>query len=340
MSAVSDVRTAGPVYLSVVAPCFNEQQGLPLFHDRLSAACVSLFGGSARVWEIILVNDGSGDRTFEIMQQLALADPHVLAVNLARNYGHQIALTAGLQQCRGERILIIDADLQDPPELLGSMMQLMDTTGADVVFGQRKHRAGETAFKKATAALFYRLFRRLTDVPIPVDTGDFRLINRRTLEVLNSMPEQQRFIRGMVAWIGLRQVPFLYDRQPRRAGETAYPFLKMVRFAIDAVTSFSVVPLRIASWCGLLLGILGLLGLIYTVGSWAAGSVVRGWTSVATLILLIGGVQLLVLGVFGEYLGRLYLEAKRRPLFVVDRVVTGTSILSETEQPKGAAQAQ
>lgn len=264
------------------------------------------------------------------MQRLAIADPHLVIISLSRNYGHQIALTAGLQNCRGERILIIDADLQDPPELLPQMMQLMDSTDADVVYGRRNQRAGETAFKKTSAAIFYRLFCRLADINIPVDTGDFRLMNRRTLDVLNSMPEQQRFIRGMIAWIGLRQVPFPYDRQGRVAGQTAYPLLKMLRFAFDAITSFSIVPLRIASWCGLVSGILGLLGLIYTVGSWAAGSVVRGWTSVATLILIIGGVQLLLLGVFGEYLGRLYLEAKRRPLYVVDSVLTGTAILEAT----------
>ena len=312
-------------YLSVVAPCFNEEAGLAFFHDRLSAACVAALG-STHDWEIVLVNDGSRDRTLEVMRKLAVADPHVLVVNLARNFGHQIALTAGLHYCRGERIFILDADLQDPPELLSPMLALMNATAADGVYGQRRQRAGETRFKKSTASLFYKLFRRLSEIDVPVDTGDFRLMNRRTLEVLNNMPEQQRFVRGMIAWIGLRQVPFAYDRDPRAAGETAYPFFKMLRLAIDAVTSFSIVPLRIASWCGLVVGIVGLLGLIYTVGSWAAGSVVRGWTSMATIILLIGGVQLLLLGVFGEYLGRMYLEAKRRPLFVVDQVLTGSSV--------------
>lgn len=317
-------------FLSVVAPCFNEEQGLPLFHDRLSTACVAALG-PGQDWEIVLVNDGSRDGTLETLRKLAIADPHVVVVSLARNFGHQIALTAGLSYCRGERILIIDADLQDPPELLGPMLRTMDATQADVVYGQRRRRPGETVFKKSSASLFYRLLKRMSDIELPVDTGDFRLMNRRTVEVLNSMPEQQRFIRGMIAWIGLRQVPFAYDRAPRAAGQTTYPFVKMLAFAVDAVTSFSVVPLRIASWCGVFVGILGLLGLIYTVGSWAAGSVVRGWTSMATIILLIGGVQLLVLGVFGEYLGRMYVEAKRRPLFVVDQVLTGSSIFAESE---------
>jgi glycosyltransferase involved in cell wall biosynthesis len=295
-----------------------------MFHKRVSRVCESVFGESSS-WEIVLVNDGSRDHTFELMCGLAKTDPHIVAINLTRNYGHQIALTAGLQQCRGERVLIIDADLQDPPELLADMLRIMDSENADVVYGQRRNRAGETRFKTATAALFYRVLRRLVDIEIPLDTGDFRLLNRRTLDVLNAMPEQHRFIRGLVAWIGLRQIPLLYDRDPRFAGETGYPFMKMIRFALDAVTSFSIVPLRLASLVGAVVGTFGLLGLLYTVGSWAFGSVVRGWTSVATLVLMVGGVQLLVLGVFGEYLGRLYLEAKRRPLFVVDRIVTGKS---------------
>jgi dolichol-phosphate mannosyltransferase len=318
----------GPVFLSVVAPCFNEEGGLEMFYKRVSAACESVLRTAMPrplPWELVLVNDGSEDQTFQIMQYLVQSDPHVVAVNLARNYGHQIALTAGLQQCRGERILVIDADLQDPPELLGPMLQTMEETGADVVYGQRRSRSGETRFKTATAALFYRLLRRLVEIEIPLDTGDFRLMSRRTLDVLNLMPEQHRFIRGLVAWTGLRQVPFEYDRDPRYAGATGYSLPKMFRFALDAVTSFSIVPLRIASFAGLAIGAIGLLGLLYTIGSWAFGSVVAGWTSVATLVLLIGGVQLMVLGVFGEYLGRLYLEAKRRPLFVVDRVLVGAA---------------
>lgn len=313
-----------PVFLSVVAPCFNEASGLTTFHRRVAAACNEVLGRAAPAplpWELVLVNDGSRDGTFDVMERLVQSDPHVVAVNLARNYGHQIALTAGLQQCRGERILAIDADLQDPPELLGPMLRVMEDTGADVVYGQRRSRAGETRFKTATAALFYRLLRRVVEIDIPLDTGDFRLMSRRTLDVLNLMPEQHRFIRGLVAWTGLRQVPFAYDRDARYAGDTGYSLRRMVRFALDAITSFSIVPLRLASFAGMTVGALGLLGLLYTIGSWAFGSVVQGWTSVATLVLLIGGVQLMVLGVFGEYLGRLYLEAKRRPLFVVDQVL-------------------
>ena len=305
------------MFLSVVAPCFNEADSLAEFHRRVAAVCTGL--GS---WELILVNDGSTDTTLDVIHRLVRLDPHVVGINLARNYGHQIALTAGLRHCGGEYILILDADLQDPPELLDDMLRLMDEQAADVVYGQRRARAGETWFKTRTASLFYRLMRRLIDIEIPLDTGDFRLMNQRTAAVLNSMPEQHRFIRGMVAWIGLRQVPLLYDRDPRYAGETHYPLYRMIRLAFDAITGFSVMPLRLASLTGVAIGGVGLLLLVYTVLAWLSGRVVEGWTSLMTLMLILGGAQLLLLGVFGEYLGRLYIEAKRRPLFIVDRVLT------------------
>jgi len=305
------------MFLSVVAPCFNEAGNLTEFHRRVSAVCAGL--GS---WELVLVNDGSKDMTLDLIQDLVHRDPHVRGINLARNYGHQIALTAGLRHCDGEYILILDADLQDPPELLDEMLRLMHEQNADVVYGQRRQRAGETWFKTKTAALFYRLMQRLVDIEIPVDTGDFRLMNQRTAAVLNAMPEQHRFIRGMVAWIGLRQIPLLYDRDARYAGETHYPLRKMIRLAFDAITGFSVMPLRLASLTGIAISGVGLLLLGYTFFGWLSGRAVEGWTSLMTLMLILGGAQLLLLGIFGEYLGRLYIEAKRRPLFVVDRVLT------------------
>jgi len=253
------------------------------------------------------------------MCQLADADSRLAAINLSRNHGHQLALTAGLTFARGQRILIIDADLQDPPELLPDMMRLMDE-GADVVYGQRRNRSGETPFKTLTAKLFYRLLERMTDVDIPADTGDFRLMTRRSLDVLNSMPEQSRFIRGMISWIGLKQVPLVYDREPRFAGETNYPLLKMARLAIDAITGFSTVPLRVASILGMGMGVISLIMLSYTVGSWALGRTVEGWTSLSTMVLTVSSVQLLVLGILGEYLGRLYMQSKERPLFILDSV--------------------
>jgi glycosyltransferase involved in cell wall biosynthesis len=316
--------------LSIVAPCYNEEACLPEFHRRVAAAASAVVGEDV---EIILVNDGSRDATWTVLQRLVEDDPHVLAVNLSRNYGHQLALTAGLQACRGERILLIDSDLQDPPELLGEMMGLMDQ-GADVVYGMRRQRDGETAFKRGSARLFYRLLRRMVEVDIPADTGDFRLITRRVLDELNRMPEHHRFIRGLISWIGFRQVPLVYDRDPRFAGETHYPLLKMLRFAIDAVTGFSVVPLRTASFFGAVLGAGSLLSLFYTLGSWATGHALSGWTSIATIMLIIGSAQLMTLGMLGEYIGRLYMESKRRPLFVISEVYSqqseATSVVTDS----------
>jgi glycosyltransferase involved in cell wall biosynthesis len=323
-------RTRTP-RLSIVAPCFNEEGCLAAFYRRVVGAAQVAAGDD---YEIVLVNDGSRDATWRIMQTLVAQDPRVVAIDLSRNYGHQLALTAGLQTCRGSRILVIDADLQDPPELLDEMMRLMDG-GAEVVYGQRRHRDGETAFKRGTARRFYRVLRRLVDVEIPPDTGDFRLMSRRVLDELNRMPEHYRFVRGLISWIGFRQVPLLYDRDARFAGETHYPLLKMIRFAIDAVTGFSVVPLRTASFLGIALGICSLLLLGYTLGSWATGHALSGWTSIATILLITASAQLVTLGVLGEYLGRLYMETKRRPLFVIAEI---SSQRAPTEQPATAGE--
>jgi polyisoprenyl-phosphate glycosyltransferase len=305
--------------LSIVAPCYNEEEGLEEFHGRMTAAAEKTAGSD---YELILVNDGSSDRTWSIMGDLVRRDPHVVAVNLSRPHGHQLAMTAGLYVCRGGRILTIDADLQDPPELLGEMWCLMKRAEADVVYGVHKERPGESVLKRGTATLFYRLMRRIGDVDMPVDAGDFRLMTRRVLDVLNSMPEQHRFIRGMVSWIGLRQVPLVYDRAPRRTGASNYSLAKMIGLAFDALTSFSIMPLRLASYLGLVLGTLSLLMLGYTFGSWALGHVVTGWTSLLTVVLILGSAQLILFGLLGEYVGRLYLETKRRPLFVIDQVLT------------------
>lgn len=302
--------------LSVVAPCYNEQAGIAEFHGRVSRVCSDLVGNS---YEIVLVNDGSTDGTLATLTHLAQSDPRVVVVDLARNYGHQIALSAGLELCTGNRVLILDADLQDPPELLPSMMEAMDK-GFDVVCGQRNNRAGESWFKRASARTFYRLLQRLVDVRVNLDTGDFRLMSRRAIDHLNAMPERYRFIRGMVSWIGLRQTAIIYDRESRFAGETHYPLRKMVALALDAITSFSVVPLRLASHMGFFMGLMGIIALIYTVGAWASGHTVPGWTSLAVLSLIIGSGQFLVLGIFGEYLGRMYMETKQRPLYIINEI--------------------
>lgn len=328
--SAASVDDAPAPQLSVVVPCFNEQESLLELIRRLAAACRSCVSDS---FEIVLVDDGSTDGTWHAVSALTVKNPNLIGVKLSRNHGHQLALSAGLTVARGDLILIIDADLQDPPELLPQMIQLIDD-GADVVYGLRTARHGESALKRGTAAAFYRLLNQLTDVKIPLDTGDFRLMTRRALNVLNSMPEQHRFIRGMVSWIGFRQVPMPYERQERFAGETKYPFSKMLRLAIDAVTSFSTRPLRLASLFGFGFGALALVGIAYTVGSWLRGHVVPGWTSITTIFLLMGSAQMFVLGILGEYLGRLYMEAKGRPLFVIESVVCGTETGVDANSPQ------
>jgi len=327
--------------LSIVAPCYNEEEGLSEFIRRASAAADK----TGLDYELVLINDGSRDRTWAVMQEQAAAHPRLVAVNLSRNHGHQLALTAGLSICRGERILIIDADLQDPPELLPDMLARMDA-GADVVYGQRKTRAGETAFKLFTAAAFYRVIERMTDTPIPRDTGDFRLMSRRALNVLMSMPERHRFIRGMVSWIGFRQEALQYDRDARFAGETKYPLRRMIRLATDAITGFSVKPLSIAVYIGLITGVFAAAMLIYALVGWLFFKTESGWPSLMAAITILGSVQLVVLGVIGQYLGRLYEQSKGRPLFIIESVVRGDEAAALTtsapaparsSQPIGAA---
>lgn len=308
---------AAPPKLSIVAPCYNEEGCVVEFYRRASAAA-RMTGQS---FEIILVNDGSRDQTARLLTELGKTEPNLVALNLSRNFGHQRALSAGLMYSRGERVLVIDADLQDPPELLGAMMSMMDE-GADVVYGQRRSRSGETWFKLATAKGFYRALSYLADIDIPRDTGDFRLMNRRTVDVFNKFPEQFRFIRGLISWIGFDQRPILYDRASRETGQTGYTLGKMIRLAVDAVTSFSVVPLRLASYLGFLGGLVGILLLGYSIGSWLFGSTAQGWTSLLSVVLVMGSMQMIVLGIMGEYIGRLYLESKARPLFVVKDVLT------------------
>ena len=304
--------------LSVVAPCYNEQEALPEFMRRVGAVLDGVGGTS----EIVLVDDGSRDGTWGLMTEAASRDPRVVAVRLMRNHGHQLALTAGLSICRGARILVIDSDLQDPRELLPEMLALMDQ-GADVVYGQRRQRDGESLFKRATASLFYRLIGRLTDVAIPADTGDFRLVNRRVLDLLLAMPERHRFVRGMVAWIGGKQVPLLYDRQARVAGESKYPLSKMVRFAVDAITAFSVVPLMASLTIGWVMAGIGFAFFVYSIVGWLFGHTMPGWTSLMAAVGLLGGMQFLMLGVIGAYLGRLYDQSKGRPLFMIRDIVGG-----------------
>lgn len=301
--------------LSVVTPCYNEQACLAELHRRVSEACRRVTDD----YEIVLVDDGSTDGTWAKLCELGEADPHVVAVRLSRNHGHQLALTAGLSICRGQRVLILDADLQDPPELLAEMWARMDA-GADVVYGQRRRREGDTVFKRATARVFYAAINWLSDTEIPPNTGDFRLISRRALDVLKDMPEQHRFIRGMVSWVGFTQQAVTYDRDPRFAGETKYPLRKMVRLASDAIASFSTKPLRLAGLLSFLTALVAVAVLVYVGISWLTGHTVSGWTSLMGGMALLSSVQLLVLALMGSYIGRMYEQAKNRPLFIVQDI--------------------
>jgi dolichol-phosphate mannosyltransferase len=312
MRAAAGQRTPA---LSVVVPCFNEMDNLPLLHKELTKACRSLVGH----YEIIFVNDGSSDRSWALMQELAKADDCLVAIDLSRNFGHQLALSAGLSLSRGARILIMDADLQDPPDLLPEMMRLIDD-GADVVYGQRIARPGETAFKKLSARVFYRALSKLSDIPIPLDSGDFRLLRREVLDVLLSMPEQYRFIRGMVAWAGFKQVALPYERRPRATGTSHYSLWRMVHFAADAITGFSIAPLRIALVLSAIFLFVSMITFIYAIYSYVFLKVVAGWTSLTVLISLFSAIQLFCMGVIGEYVGRIFVETKRRPLFVIREV--------------------
>lgn len=317
--------------LSVVVPCYNEEEGVNELYRRVSAVCRESFGDS---YEIVLVNDGSTDKTWQAMRSLNSSDHHVVAINLSRNHGHQLALSAGLQMCRGEKVFILDADLQDPPELLQNMVARMDD-GCDVVFGQRITREGETIFKKLSAFAFYRLLNKIVDIDIPRDTGDFRLMSRRAVDVLNSMPEHHRFIRGMVSWIGMRQEALPYHRAARFAGETKYPLSKMVRFAIDAITAFSIRPLRFATYLGLCFGVLEILLIAFVLIEYVRGRTIEGWTSLTVIVLAVGSVQLFVAGLMGEYLGRLYMESKGRPLFIIQEIVCSDGLIAQQKMNGG-----
>lgn len=312
--------------LSIVVPCYNEEAVLAELHRRASAAARA----TGLSYELLLINDGSTDATWPAMVAIADTDSAVRAVNLSRNHGHQLALSAGLAVCRGRRVLVLDADLQDPPELLADMLALMDG-GADVVYGQRSSRESESWFKLATAKWFYRALDRITDTPIPRDTGDFRLMSRRVVDVFNAMPERQRYVRGMIAWVGFKQVPIQYQRSKRFAGETKYPLRRMVRFALDAVTSFSTMPLKLSIYIGLAAATLATLLVVLTLVSWLAGlASVVGWASLFAAVTFFSAVQLFVLGIIGEYLARVVDQGRGRPLFVIERVVGGRAEQDET----------
>ena len=308
--------------ISVVVPCMNEEASIPHLVERLMQT-VAPYEDRA---EILLIDDGSTDGTWDAIQTAQKTCPRLRGLRLSANRGHQVALTAGLEAAQGERIFMLDADLQDPPELLGDMMGMMDR-GYDVVYGRRCERQGETMFKRATAWAFYRVLNAMSDVDIPRDTGDFRLVSRKALDAVLSMPERARFVRGMFAWAGFTQIGIEYTRAPRALGETKYPLRKMVRFAVDAMTAFSTKPLKFATRMSFAsLGFSALM-MVYVLHSLVVYQTAPGWASVVLAISLFSGVQLLTLGILGEYIGRLYVEAKNRPLYFVSEDTRSADVL-------------
>jgi polyisoprenyl-phosphate glycosyltransferase len=301
-----------PEYTFVI-PVFNEEESLRELHTRLRTVITQLDGDA----EVLLVDDGSTDASFEIMRELHEADPRFRVLRLSRNFGHQIALTAGLDHAQGNAVVIMDADLQDPPEVVLEMAKQW-RAGYQVVYGVRDERAGEGLLKRSTAAAFYRVLGRMTDVPVPVDTGDFRLVDRRALDAVRGMREHRRYLRGMFAWVGFSQVGVHYDRPERFAGQTKFSLRRMVRFACDGIVSFSAAPLHAALTLGFLVSTIAFVAGFAAILSKAVGAfTVSGWASLAIAVAFLGGVQLVVLGVVGEYIARIYEEVKERPLYLV-----------------------
>lgn len=315
--------------LSIVIPCFNEEEVLPLLFARLTPVLDQL-GIPA---EVLLVDDGSLDSTPDLMIALTEKDPRYHAILLSRNFGHQIALSAGLRYAQGDAVAVLDCDLQDPPELLGTMLAKW-REGYDVVYGKRTNREGETWLKKMTAAVFYWVIRRLSGVDIPSNVGDFRLMDRKVVKALERMPERFRFLRGMIVWAGYKQYAFEFERPARAKGVTKYPWKAMLRFAFDAIFSFSVIPLRISLVAGLVMMLVS-IGLILKTFylKLFTDSMVPGFSALYTVVLTLGGLNMVILGIVGEYIGRIYVEVKNRPLFFVDRIYSSGQRRTSTDFP-------
>lgn len=303
--------------VSVVVPVFNESEVIEAFHARATQALGAVRGCD---YEIVFVDDGSRDDSYAQLAAIAARDPHVRVIKFSRNFGHQIAITAGIDHARGDCVVVIDADLQDPPEVVAAMVDKW-REGYDVVYGLRADRAGESRLKLATAALFYRLLNRIARINIPVDVGDFRLMSRRATDQLKQLREKDRFVRGLVSWIGFRQTGVPYHRDKRFAGETKYPYSKMIKFAYDGITAFSTVPLKLATWLGYGASAFAFLYLLSVFVQKALGITVQGWATVMVAMLFLGGVQLICLGIIGEYLGRVFNELKPRPMYVVEELI-------------------
>lgn len=314
------VGTEQPI-LSIVVPMYNEQGNVGPLLERIGTVVENLPGRPS--YEIVLVNDGSADATVDAIREQLARRPHLVLVNLSRNFGHQLAATAGIELAAGAAVILMDGDLQDPPELISAFVEKW-REGFDVVYAVRRSRKGESAFKLFTAGFFYRIIKRLTKVSIPVDTGDFRLMSRRVVEALRRSPERHRFLRGMVSWVGFNQVGVVYDRDVRLSGQTKYPLPKMIRFAIDAITSFSDIPLRFAAYFGFAVSAIAFVYALVVVIDKLFGvyppAYTPGWASTIVAVVFLGGVQLISLGIIGEYLGRIYDEVKGRPLYLISDV--------------------
>jgi dolichol-phosphate mannosyltransferase len=301
--------------VSIIIPVHNEEGNLGHLFDRLQKVASTI----ELKKEYVFINDGSNDRSQEMLDNFASRNEYVKVISLSRNFGHQTAVSAGIDLCTGDCAIIIDADLQDPPELIPQLIaKWLD--GFDVVYAQRTKRKGESVFKRMSASIFYRILHHLTDVDIPLDTGDFRLIDRKVINVLKEMPERHRFIRGMISWSGFQQTYLEYVRDERFAGKTKYPLLKMLRFALTGITSFSFVPLQIASYFGFLVSILSFLYALYVIYlKIYTDATIQGWTSLMIAVLFLGGIQLITLGIIGEYIGRISDEVKQRPPYIINQ---------------------
>jgi len=301
------------VKYSIVVPVYNEEEVIHETYRRLTEVMRS----TKEAYELLFVNDGSKDRTAEIIKEYSEQDPAVVLLDFARNFGHQIAITAGMDYARGEAVVVIDADLQDPPELILEMIEKWKQ-GFDVVYAKRTKRKGETYFKKQTAAMFYRFLRAMTDIDIPLDTGDFRLLDRKVCNQMNSIQEKNRFVRGLVSWVGFKQTAVEYERDERLAGESKYPLKKMLKLSMDGITSFSYKPLKLASYAGVTLSGIGFIYLLVVLYlKLFTDSTITGWSSLIVIQLFFSGIILIILGMIGEYIGRIYDETKNRPLYIV-----------------------